>query len=195
MKKYFLAAVCAAVFLASCSVLQQAGQYANIANCKFRLQSVQQLTLAGVNVQNIKKLSDLTLVDGAKLATAVATNQFPLTFTLNTEVSNPNTAAARMAKFDWILLIDDVEMTRGTVNNAYNIPANGTTLIPMQLSVDLKKTLSGQSADAIINFGLNLAGVGNEPTRFTLKVQPTITVGSYALTYPGYISVTSKYGS
>jgi len=195
MKKYLAVTLMAVVFLTSCSVLQQAGQIANIVNCKFRLQSVQQLSLAGVNVQNIKKASDLTIIDGAKLAAAVATNQFPLTFTLNTEVSNPNTSAARMAKFDWILLIDDIEMTRGTVNNAYNIPANGTTVIPMQMSIDLKKALSGKSADAIINFGLNLAGAGNEPTRFTLKVQPTITVGSYALTYPGYISVTSKYGS
>lgn len=195
MKRYFVVTVLATVFLTSCSVLQQAGQIANIVNCKFRLQSVQQLTLSGVNVQNIKKVSDLTIIDGAKLAAAVATNQFPLTFTLNTEVNNPNTSAARMAKFDWILLIDDIEMTHGTVNNAFDIPANGITVIPMQMSVDLKKVLSGKSADAIINFGLNLAGAGNEPTRFTLKVQPTITVGSYALTYPGYISVTSKYGS
>lgn len=195
MKKKIPAVFFALIFLNSCSVIQQAGQLANIANCKFRLQSVQQLTLAGVNVQNIKKASDLTIMEGAKLATAVATNQFPLTFTLNTEVNNPNASAARMAKFDWILLIDDIEMTHGTVNNAYDIPASGTTVIPMQMSIDLKKVLTGKSADAIINFGLNLADAGNAPTRFTLKVQPTISVGAYALTYPGYISVTTKYGS
>lgn len=195
MKKYFLISIFTLIFLTSCSILQQIGQMANIVNCKFRLESVKQLNLVGVNVQNIKKLSDLTLVDGAKLATAVATKQFPLTFTLNTEVNNPNTTAASMAKFDWILYIDDIEMTSGTVNNAYTIPASGTTIVPMQISVDLKKVLTGKSADAIINFGLNLAGTGNEPTRFKLKVQPTITVGTYALTYPGYLTVTSQYGS
>lgn len=195
MKRTFLVLTAFTLLLTSCEVLQQVGQMANIANCKFRLESVKQLTLAGINVQNIKKVSDLTLVDGAKLAAAVATNQFPLTFTLNTEVNNPNASVAKMTRFDWILLIDDIEMTRGLVNSAYTIPANGTTIVPMQMSIDLKEALSGKSADAIINFGMNLAGAGNEPTRFTMKIQPTITVGSYVLTYPGYISVTSKYGS
>lgn len=195
MKKYFLVLLPALMLLSSCSVLQEAGKFANIVNCRFRLESVKQLTLAGVNVQNVKKLSDLTLVDGAKLATAVASGQFPLTFTLNTEVSNPNASSAKMTQFDWILLIDDIEMTAGTVNNSYTIPAKGASVIPMQINIDLKKALSGKSADAIINFGLNLAGTGNEPTRFTLKVRPTISVGAYSITYPNYMTVTTQYGS
>lgn len=195
MKKYFIVLLPAFMLLSSCSVLQEAGKFANIVNCRFRLESVKQLTLAGVNVQRIQKLSDLTLADGAKLATAVATSHFPLTFTLNTEVSNPNASSARMTQFDWILLIDDIEMTAGTVNNSYTIPAKGSSIIPMQMNIDLKKALSGKSADAIINFGLNLAGSGNEPTRFTLKVRPTIAVGTYSITYPNYLTVTTQYGS
>jgi hypothetical protein len=184
------------MLMTSCDVLNQVNQMSNLAKCEFRLQSVQQLNLAGINVQNVKKLSDLNYMDAAKLAAAVATQQFPLDFTLNIEAKNPNTSAAGMTKIDWILLIDDIEMTQGILDKQVTIPANnGSAIIPMQIHVDLKKALSGKGADAIINFGMNLAGAGNQPTRFTLKMKPTITVNGFPITYPGYLSVKTEFSS
>lgn len=185
-----------ATFLSSCDVLQQVSQMATFAKCDFRLESVQQLTLSGVNVQNVKKASDLNLFDYGKLATSVATQQFPLDFTLNLEARNPNTSAAAMTKIDWILLIDNIEMTRGSLDKQVSVPANnGTTIIPMNMHFDLKQVLSGKSADAIINFGLNLAGAGNKPTRFTLQMKPTLSVAGIPVTYPGYLNVSTDFTS
>lgn len=182
--------------LSSCDVLQQASQISNLSKCEFRLESVQQLNLAGINVQNIKNISDLNMMDAGRLAMAVSTQQLPLDFTLNIEAKNPNTASAGMTKIDWILLIDDIEMTQGILDKQVSIPANnGTTIIPMQMHIDLKKALSGKSADAVINFGLNLAGAGNKPTRFTLRMKPTITVSGFPITYPGYLSIKTEYSS
>jgi hypothetical protein len=181
--------------LNACDVLQEAQKMAYLSKCDFRMQSVNQLVLAGINVQNIHKLSDLSLLDAAKLTNAVATNQFPLDFTLNIEARNPNAADAGVTRMDWILFIDNIEMTRGALNQQVTIPANnGTAVIPMKMHVDLKEALSGKSADAIINFGMNLAGAGNKPTRFTLKLQPTINVSSIPITYPGYITIGTEYG-
>jgi len=178
----------------SCDILQQAQQMGALAKCDFRLQSVNQLSLAGINVQNIHKLSDLTYLDAAKLTAAVASGNFPLDFTLNVEAKNPNSSAAGLTKIDWILLIDNIEMTRGAVNQQVSIPANnGIAVIPMKMHVDLKQALSGKSADAILNFGLNLAGAGNKPTRFTMKLQPTINVASFPITYPGYITIGTEF--
>lgn len=180
----------------SCEVLQQAQKIATLSKCDFRLQSVNQVMLAGVNVQNIHKFSDLSLMDAGRLTAAVASGQFPLDFILNVEVKNPNAADAGMTRMDWILLIDDIEMTRGALDKSYTIAGNnGISVIPMQMHVDLKKALSGKSADAIINFGLNLAGAGNKPTRVSLKVQPTISVASWPITYPGYITVGTEFGA
>ncbi len=182
--------------LSSCDVLQQASQISNLSKCEFRLESVQQLNLAGINVQNIKNISDLNMMDAGRLAMAVSTQQLPLDFTLNIEAKNPNTASAGMTKIDWILLIDDIEMTQGILDKQVSIPANnGTTIIPMQMHIDLKKALSGKSADAVINFGLNLAGAGNKPTRFTLRMKPTITVSGFPITYPGYLNIKTEYSS
>lgn len=180
--------------LNSCDVVQQAAKMATLAKCEFRLQSVSQLTLAGINVQNIHKLNDLSLLDAGKLSVALASGQFPLDFTLNIEARNPNSASAGLTKMDWILYIDGIEMTKGIVDQQVTIPANnGISVIPMRMTVDLKQALSGKSADAILNFGMNLAGIGNKPTRFTMKLQPTINVASFPITYPGYITVGTEF--
>jgi len=184
------------IFFSSCDVMQQVSQMSNLAKCDFRLESVQQLTLAGVNVQNVKSISDLKLPDAAKLASALSSQQLPLDFTLQIEAKNPNTAAAGLSRMDWILLIDDIEMTRGILDQQFAIPANnGTTIIPMKMNIDLQKALSGKSADAVINFGMNLAGAGNKPTRFTLQMKPTISVGGFQIAYPGYLNVKTEYGT
>lgn len=182
------------ISLNSCDVIQQAAKMATLAKCEFRLQSVSLLTLAGINVQNIHKLGDLSLLDAGKLSVALASGQLPLEFTLNVEAKNPNSAAAGLTKMDWILYIDGIEMTHGIVDQQVNIPANnGVSVIPMKMKVDLKQALSGKSADAILNFGMNLAGVGNTPTRFTMKLQPTVNVASFPITYPGYITVGTEF--
>jgi LEA14-like dessication related protein len=181
-------------FFTSCDVVKQVSQVSNLAKCDFRLGSVQRLTLAGVNIQHVKSISDINMLDAAKLAAAAASEQLPLSCTLNIEARNPNTADAGLTKIDWILLIDDIEMTRGILDQPVTIPANnGTALIPLQINVDLQKALSGKSADAIINFGMNLAGAGEKPTRFTLKMKPSISVNGFPVSYPGYLDIKTEY--
>jgi LEA14-like dessication related protein len=115
---------------------------------------------------------------------------------LNIEGRNPNAASAGLNKLDYILLIDDIEMTRGILDQSFVIPPNnGSTVIPLQLTFDLKKVLTGKSLDAVMNFGLNLAGVGNKPTRIKVKLKPTILVGAVQLQYPGYIAIGTDFSS
>lgn len=195
-KKLLVVPILFLLFFTSCDVLQQVNQVSNLSKCDFKLESVQNLKLAGINVQNISSLSDLKMLDATRLAAAVTNQQFPLDFLLNIEAKNPNSSAAGITKIDWILLIDNIEMTQGMLDRQVTIPANnGVAIIPMQMNVDLKKVLSGKSADAILNFGLNLSGNGNKPTRFTLKMKPTITVNGFPITYPGYLSVNTEYAS
>lgn len=184
------------IIFTSCDVVNQVSKLNNLAKCDFRIESVQQLRLAGINVQNVQTMSDLSLFDAAKLANAAASNKFPLDFTLNIEARNPNSSAAGMTRIEWILLIDDLEMTRGILDEQVTIPPNnGTAIIPVQIHVDLEKALSGKNTDAIINFGLNLAGAGNKPSRITLQMKPTINVGGFPISYPGYLNVKTEFGS
>jgi len=100
-----------------------------------------------------------------------------------------------MTALDWILLIDDIQMTNGILNQKVNIPANSTKTVPLNLNFDLAKVLSGKSKDAILNFATNLAGTGNKPTRITLKAKPTINIGNVPVQYAGYLSIKTDYTS
>jgi hypothetical protein len=183
------------IFVTSgCDILNQAQKMLNFANCQFKVQNVSNVNLVGINVQNIKTVNDLSILDAAKIMAAVAANSFPLTFNLNIQAKNPNTSAAGMNQMQWILFIDNIQMVSGNLNQQINIPANqGIATIPLNISVDLKQVLKGKSADAIANFGLNLAGAGNKPTRITMKLKPTIMIGSYPMKYPDYITIGTEF--
>lgn len=184
------------LILSSCDVVKQIEQMGMLTKCDFRLKTVENTNLAGVNIQRVQKLGDLNFIDAARISAAMTGKELPLTFTLNVEARNPNATPASMQRIDWILLIDDIEMANGTNTQQVMIPANqGTIIIPLQISSDLKKSLTGKSGNAILNFAFNLAGAGNTPSRISLKAKPTILIGSFPLAYPGYITVTQEFSS
>ena len=86
-------------------------------------------------------------------------------------------------------------MTSGILDKPVTIPALSSSIIPVEIGLDLKQVLSGKSANAMLNFCMNLAGVGNTPTRFKIKLKPTVIIAGAALTYPGYITVKTDYTS
>jgi hypothetical protein len=153
------------------------------------------MKLAGVSVQDKISLSDFSIMEMAKIAGVIAGGTLPLTFDLNMEVKNPNTGMAAMNKLDWILIIDDIEMTRGILNQRIEIPANAVSSIPVAMNLDLMKSLNGKSGDALINFALNLAGSGTRPTRIKLKAKPSILIGASPIDYPGYITIKQEFGA
>ncbi len=179
-----LAAGCAAV-------QQQAVEMLTLAQCQFRLASVAGTTLAGIPLQGGSNISALNLL---KLQQAYSTGTLPLEFTVNVEAKNPNTSAASMSGMEWILLMDGVQMTTGLLQKPVSIPPNnGVGTIPMGIGLDLKKTLSGKSLDAMTNMALSVAGEGAKPTKLSLQVKPQMTVLGQILRYPGYVTVTHEF--
>ncbi len=182
--------------MSSCNVLQQASEISRLSKCEFRLYTVEDVTLAGINFQHVDSYDDLDLMDVLKISSAVANGSLPLLFSLNVQARNPNSGVAAMNRMDWVLYIDDIEITQGLVNERIEIPPDGgVTTIPVGIHLDLMEVLTGESADAVINFALNLAGTGNRPTRIMLKAKPTIYVSGQAIEYPGYIKIKTEFTS
>lgn len=177
-----------------CDVARQTQRATNLGKCDFRVLSAENINLAGINIQNSSSIKNLNLMDAANIMAAMGRSTFPLSLQLNFEARNPNNTAAGLNKMEWILFIDDIQMTSGTVDKAFTIPPNnGIAIIPIQVDMDLKPVLKGKSLDAIVNFGFNLAGMGNNPMRIKAKLKPTIMIGNSPLTYPGYISVNTEF--
>jgi LEA14-like dessication related protein len=193
-KSFFIMIIVIAVMVVSCTQLQQ---LATLAKCDFKLKSVDNIQLAGVNIQQKQNLSQINAMDVVKLTTAYMSKNLPLSFNLNVDSRNPNPTKAALTALDWILQIDDIDMTRGILNKRIEIaPNGGVTTIPMNMNFDLFKVLSGKSKDAVLNFAFNLTGAGNNtPTRITLKAKPTVMIGSVPIQYPGYISIKNTFVS
>jgi hypothetical protein len=180
--------------VAGCDVVHQAQHVSNLVNCDFRIRTVENINLAGVALQNIRSVNDLSMGDVARIMAGFTSPIFPLSLQVNLEGRNPNSGAAGLNRIDWILLIDDIQMTSGIVEKSFTIPPGGSTVIPVDVGIDLKKVLSGKSATAMLNFCLNLAGIGGSPTRFKIKLKPTVVIGGNVLQYPGYITINTSYG-
>ncbi len=183
------------VSFSGCDVARQTQQVTALAKCDFRIQSVEKINLAGVELQYIHSVSDLGMGDVARIFAGFASPTFPLSLQLNLEGRNPNAKTAGINRIEWILFIDDIQMTSGFLDKPITIPAMGSSVIPVDIGLDLKQVLSGKSANAMLNFCMNLAGVGNTPTRFKIKLKPTIIIAGTALTYPGYLTVNTEYVS
>lgn len=174
---------------------RQAQQVSTLANCDFRIQSVENINLAGVELQYIHSVTDLGMADVARILAGFTSPTFPLSLQLNLEGRNPNSKAAGLNRLEWILFIDDLQMTSGSLDQPFTIPPMGSSNIPVAIALDLKQVLSGQSAKAILNFCMNLSGVGNTPTRFKIKLKPAVLIAGSELTYPGFITVKTDYVS
>ncbi len=181
------------LLITSCDVTKQTRTAINLANCEFRLLSAENIVLAGIPIDNYTSLKDLGVADFAMFMGALAQPELPLSLRLNLEVKNPNPAPAGINSLDYIIFIDDIQMLQGSYMNPITVPASSSSIIPVQLDTDIKKALQGKSLDAILNFGFNLAGVGHVPTRFKVKLKPSILVGGSSLAYPGYITVKTEF--
>ena len=142
--------------LTGCSVTQQAEQVYNLVNCDFRIRSVENINLAGINIQNTSDLKNLGMADIGRIMSALTKPTFPLTFRMNIDGQKPESAPAGLNRLDYIVYIDEIQMTSGVLENSVTIPPNnGIITIPIDMNVDLKKILQGKSMDAIVNFGFN----------------------------------------
>jgi hypothetical protein len=186
----------ALLIVSGCGLTRQANEMTQLSKCDFKIQSVENLMLAGVNIQQIKSYSDLKFSDMLKVTSAVTGGALPLDFILHIQGRNPNTNQAAMNRLEWIAFIDDNEMANGALNERFEIPGNGgISDIPLSIHIDLLKALSGKSTDALMNFAFNLSGIGGKPTRIKVKAKPTIFIGSRAIEYPGYITIRQDFGA
>ena len=193
MKKIIVVFSLVVVALTSCKV---AKSIYNLKNCEYKYHSITGLTLAGVNLQNVTDLSSLNPLTASGLIAAFSSErtQLPLKFTLNLNVKNPTTSDALLDGLAYILEIDDVEMATGSVDSRLQIAPGETSILPLSVNFDLRKVMSGQSANVIKNLAFNFVGLSDQPANVTIKLKPSLTIGGQVIDSPSYIPVSFVYG-
>ena len=167
-----------------------------LAKCQFRLQEISNTKLANVDLQSVRKLSDIGAINFAKLTAGFATGSLPLKFTANIEVKNPNQKLAALNKIEWIAFFDDIELVKGTVSKRVEIAPNKTAVIPIEIQCDVRKILSKKNLDALINLALNLTNIGSSSkSSIGIKIKPSIRILNKEISYPTYFTIEKEFGA
>jgi LEA14-like dessication related protein len=193
MKKILIYSIIIIFTLTSCSALKE---LISFTKCEFRIKNIQSIRLAGVDLEGKFGINDFKLADMAMFTQHAIRGTLPLDMVLNVEVKNPNKQQAAINKVEWIAYIDDMEMMTGFVDDRVVIAAdNGTGTIPLHIMFDMKRIIESSTANVIANMALNMMNFGEKESRLTVKIKPTILVGSFAMDYPGYIKITKEFTS
>lgn len=166
----------------------------NLAQCDFTSAGIDNLRLAGINLQEKTDISEVSVLDVASLLKSFSQKSLPLNFTFNININNPNDKLAALNYLEWIAEIDKVEIAKGVVNQRYEIPAGENIVMPLQISSDLYKIFSQKEGRELIGKAIGIKDENNQPKNLTLRVKPSISVGKGYIKYPGYIVVKKKIG-
>jgi hypothetical protein len=176
----------------SCATLNS---LAGLTRAQFKLNDAVGYRISGIDPTNKHSIRDFSIMDGLNLANSFRTGTFPLTFTLNVAVRNPNAhqegsglSALSLTSFPWRLLIDGKETISGNIGGPVSLPDGGaTTIIPLQVSVDLVKFFGEKSYEDVVNLALAIAGQGT--SKLALKATPTISTPIGSLRYPSELTI------
>lgn len=195
--KLFVAAASVVLLASSCgtieSILSQAAQLANLANCEYSLKNVSNVSIAGVNLKNVTN-GNITAADVLKLAAALKNKQVPLAMDLNVDIKNPTKQQAALTAMDWIMLIDGAQFATGTSTNAHTVAANTTTTVPLNLNTDIYSMFSSNGIESLKNFVKSFNNDGTS-SKIGLKIKPSINVGGVEVPMPNYITLEKKTGA
>ena len=154
------------IILISCSLLFLGGcglaQLINLINCKFNLANISDITWAGINLSNIKSVSDLQWSDLQKAIVAIKNKDFRIGCNVNVNAKNDTEKPAKLCAFDYDLLLEGSSIAQGSSTDRTTIiNPQTTTRIAVPLSMDLINIFRNGDTKNVINLARNLTDYGN----------------------------------
>ena len=181
--------------LSSCGISEQVQQAKAFKGVDVRLVGVEQATLAGIDVTQVRKAGDLSTVQKAALLAGYASRNLPLRMRVNLEFRNPNDETAALNELDYIALLDGKQVATGRTTQRIEVaPNGGVTTAPVTLESNLRDAIGDQTDESLANFALGLADGDRQPVRLTLRLKPTFITNSGRRISPGgYVTVDKEF--
>ncbi len=167
-----LAVTATTLFAGGCGL----AQLINLINCKFSLANVSDITWAGINLSNIKSVSDLQWSDLQKAIQAVKNKDFRIGCNVNVNAKNETEKPAKLCAFDYDLLLEGSSIAQGSSTDRTTIINPKTTSrIAVPLSMDLVSIFKNGDTKNVINLARNLTDYGNgKESNVKVKFTPYI---------------------
>jgi LEA14-like dessication related protein len=164
-----IAVTASLLFLGGCGL----AQLINIINCKFSLANINNITWAGINLSNIKSLSDLQWSDLQKAYQAIKNKDFKIGCNVNVNAKNETDKPAKLCAYDYDVFLEGSSIAQGSsATQTTVINPKSTALIHVPLSMDLYGIFKNGDAGNVINLARNLMDYGNG-TESNVKVKFT----------------------
>ena len=178
-------------FLSGCDITKGLQQVYNMTNCEYHYKSISNLTVANMNISNGISVLQVPQILAILSGTA---SSIPLNFTVNLDVHNPNLTQAAFQALQYIIQVDDVELTTGRLTQPFSVGAGETRQLPIQIGVDIVTLFSNNSSSAMLNIVKNFIGIGSEKSNVTVHLKPTFNVANTQVTSPVFIPVSFTFG-
>jgi len=167
-----------------------ANEIAALHQVEFRFDRLSAQRVAGIPVDQIHSYADVTPVDLARMAIAVASKDVPLDLTVNLVGTNPatNKTTARLVAMDWAYLVDDRGIISGQLTEPYTFVPGEPRDVLIPVTFNLAKSFDGDGA-ALLNTALALVGQRTSEHKVSLRISPTVDTPVGPIRYPTPIMI------
>lgn len=183
-KKGMLLALIGMAFLASCGITNQKSQIENLGKCKFDIQSVDSIRIAGTSLQRIVKSDGIDLSALPSMAIGMLRRNVPLDAVIRLKIENPTLKKAAINQFQYIVLFEKQQLAEGIVNQSIALEPGQSTIAAVRLSSNIYELINNGDLTSFLS--------SNSDTKkglFTIKIKPSINIAGKAVFYPGYITI------
>jgi hypothetical protein len=172
---------------------------ANLQRLKFKIGSVRDFRLLGLDISGKARLSDFNATDILKVAQSYTARKLPVEFIMDVLAVNPNDGtggttrtASTLTALECRLLIDGKPTVTGNIDRPIEIPGTGQeSVIPLRLSLDLLEFFGDRRYEDLVGLALAIGGRTGSPARLSLDAQPTVSTPLGPITYPGRVTIVS----
>ena len=179
----------------SCDVVKQIGGAYNLLQCKYDYKSIDNIQIAGVNLGKGKSVSILEIASLTTILSGGSLQNIPFSMVLNLDVENPNEKdAAYLNGMDYMIELNDMELTSGKLDVPVRIDPNQSAVIPLSIGVDLKSLMNRYSKDKVSSEMSRFLGISPGQTKVTVKLWPKVLIGDVPIKSPAHIPVTFLFG-
>ncbi|PQA59757.1 LEA type 2 family protein [Siphonobacter curvatus] len=193
MKKIILwcSLLAATVSLTRCGVNKQIAEAKALGNCRYDIVSADSIYLAGIPIRELKSFEALNPLKYPQLSAALLRQNVPLDARVNLDIRNPSGKMAGINQLEYKVLLTGQELATGFINQRIAVAPGGRTTIPIHVSANAFQLLSdAKTRDSFIQFVQNLAGnKSSQPSKLTIRIKPTLSLGNKQVNYPGYITI------
>lgn len=179
----------ALMVLPSCAAFQS---LAALSQVRFDLEGISGVRLAGVQLDEIRGYEDLSVIQVARIGSALVNRQLPLEATVHVGAHNPEgNPEARLVQLDWTLFLQDRETVSGSLAEEFLLSSGARTDVPVAVRLDLLEFFDGSARD-LVDLALSLGGVEREPVDVRLQALPTIQTRLGPIQYPQPLVIGSR---